>query len=609
MKKTATKKLLILTLSSLLSLFGVLITGSSVSAYSFTHDITTTVDISAAQEAKVVQIHRLTWDNPTFYFPASKNYLYAYVFPAFQEQNATLSSHVRNVSVKSRYANPTKLSFTTTIVEGSYQIKVPYYEVLEKGTVLEFEISFVTDLYVLREGGLLEISYPGLNKDFRRKVNNKDGYDEITNYTVKFIIPNSQGNISNIFPRNGTKKTEKDKTTLIFYSDSLVDNAVRIIIGDKRLIKFELTGKTYATNTDAPNFVQDLLVNFIEIALPTSGDGTEASGQQVYYSKIEPFPTHIRTDSDGNILARIPISASKDGEIQIEGYAILTQKQVNESVITATIAEIPVNMKGYIAQEDRYWQVNNSNIQDIARKLVLERGNSYKQMRKTLTFVSQNLTYKKVENEGDLYRLGAVTALERKNGVCMEYADTLLTLLRAQGIPTRSVFGDGVGSRVDRTLKGIGHQWVGVWFPESGWIPVDPTWSDNEREYIGQDFDHFVWYVASKSVNEPSGFNCLSWDSQSPCKDALKINTSPVNQLPEVSSLMTLQEVQQQVLKNSSISNPFTSTLQNIVNYLGESKVGRVLFSRVGMLILFGLFFYSLLVVFVSTITKRIRAR
>jgi hypothetical protein len=109
-------------------------------------------------------------------------------------------------------------------------------------------------------------------------------------------------------------------------------------------------------------------------------------------------------------------------------------------------------------------------------------------------------------------------------------------------------------------------------------------------------------------VNEPNGFNCLSWDATSPCKDALEISTTPVDSIPDDESLLTLSQIEAKI----SVEPPqpgWRVALQRVVDYLGESQLGRILLSKQGLLMLFGLFTYLILVSIISAVSKRIRKK
>jgi transglutaminase-like putative cysteine protease len=63
--------------------------------------------------------------------------------------------------------------------------------------------------------------------------------------------------------------------------------------------------------------------------------------------------------------------------------------------------------------------------------------------------------------------------LEKRRGVCQDFAHLMISCLRSRGLPARYVSG------YLRTNSGVGadasHAWVSVWSPPFGWIDFDPT--------------------------------------------------------------------------------------------------------------------------------------
>jgi hypothetical protein len=574
----------------------------------FTRNIKTSIDVISDSRVRVTQIHKLSWDDETRIFPAGKNFLYVYVYPALTTQKVDLNQSISAIKIKSKYG--TELSYTKSVQDGAIQLKVPYYQDLTYINSMEFQVAYESSLYIAKEGGITELHYPGLSNDFATTSSkDNDKIDESTTYSLEVKINDSFGNLSFIQPEPVTKTKKGAVTTYSYTSNELTGKSLRITLGNRRYIKFKLLGNTFKTNESSPTFVQDVLVNYIDIALPTQQTGTEFANQAVFYSKIEPYPVSLRTDADGNIIARIPVSATHDGNITIEGYSIITSpnSELPQSIVKSTIDSVPTSFTSYFSGEAQYWQVEAPQIQELALKNIDTNRTIIGTVKKTLGTVSSLLSYQNVDTASSLQRQGALMALSTKKGVCMEYADLMLSILRAQKIPTRTVYGDGVGSRVDRTIEGIGHQWVGVYFPEVGWVSVDPTWSDKGKEYIGPDFDHFVWYVASKSVNDPSGFNCLSWDETSPCREALKIDTEPVNEIP--TGLFTISDIRQKLESEKQSQKGSTMVMQKVVSYLGASKLGRLLLSTSGLMLLSALILYIILVNIVAAVGKQIKKR
>jgi len=85
------------------------------------------------------------------------------------------------------------------------------------------------------------------------------------------------------------------------------------------------------------------------------------------------------------------------------------------------------------------------------------------------------------------------TVLEKKRGVCQDYAHLMIACLRAIGLPARYVSGylrtavkDGVSALVGADAS---HAWVSVYCPPLGWVDLDPT--NNVR--VGTDHITVAW--------------------------------------------------------------------------------------------------------------------
>jgi hypothetical protein len=73
--------------------------------------------------------------------------------------------------------------------------------------------------------------------------------------------------------------------------------------------------------------------------------------------------------------------------------------------------------------------------------------------------------------------------LRRRQGDCGDYSIFLVTLLRASGIPSRTV----TGRVLKTTLRGSWHAWAECYIKPWGWIPLDPANFDirDEKKLIG----------------------------------------------------------------------------------------------------------------------------
>lgn len=67
----------------------------------------------------------------------------------------------------------------------------------------------------------------------------------------------------------------------------------------------------------------------------------------------------------------------------------------------------------------------------------------------------------------------ALKTFEKRLGICSDFADLYVSMLRTDGIPARLI-----GGYVTDNGNGQGgfHQWVQFYLPHTGWVVADPTW-------------------------------------------------------------------------------------------------------------------------------------
>ena len=83
--------------------------------------------------------------------------------------------------------------------------------------------------------------------------------------------------------------------------------------------------------------------------------------------------------------------------------------------------------------------------------------------------------------------------LEKKAGVCQDFAHVMLELLRMMGIPSRYVSGYICPNKNGMRGEGATHAWVEAFVPGYGWAGIDPTnnvWvsSHHVKLAVGRDF-------------------------------------------------------------------------------------------------------------------------
>ena len=155
-------------------------------------------------------------------------------------------------------------------------------------------------------------------------------------------------------------------------------------------------------------------------------------------------------------------------------------------------------------------------------------------------------------------------AIVSGEGVCQDFAHTMIALLRHAGIPARYVSGYLYRSREDhdRSTPDATHAWVDVLLPHLGWIGFDPTNNliahhRHIRTAVGRDYadvppTHGIFrgktdselYVA---VHVEAGDQPPALDRQMPIPEDWSVLVERAQQPPEIATpFIDLQQMQQQ---------------------------------------------------------------
>jgi transglutaminase-like putative cysteine protease len=155
-------------------------------------------------------------------------------------------------------------------------------------------------------------------------------------------------------------------------------------------------------------------------------------------------------------------------------------------------------------------------------------------------------------------------AIDSGQGVCQDFAHTMIALTRLVGIPSRYVSGylfHGEDSN-DRSTSNATHAWIEVFLPHLGWVGFDPTndlvaHERHIRTAIGRDYadvppTHGIYrgrtesqlYVAVKvdAFSEPPAL-----DQDMPIPEDWSIMVEKAQEPPlQASPLLQIQQLQQQ---------------------------------------------------------------
>lgn len=309
--------------------------------------------------------------------------------------------------------------------------------------------------------------------------------EEDSAYTATLAVPQSFGNPAFISPEPVAKITEGNFNLYRFTKNQLLGSGVSAAFGQFQIFDFALS--YHLKNPHAGP-------GETEIALPP-----DTAFQQLSYQKIDPAPTAVSIDQDGNWLATYRLKPTEKVTISVAGKA-----KIFATPQTAFAPSPPLNLTANLGP-DKYWEVDSLLIKNTAKNL--------KTPREIYNFVVTTLSYDfdRVNQEGILRKGAAAALLAPKNAICMEFTDLFVALARAAGIPAREI--NGYAQTTDQKLQPLNlvadvlHAWPEYWDEnQKNWLPVDPTWEKTTGglDYFSKtDLNHFTFAIHGLSSTQP----------------------------------------------------------------------------------------------------------
>lgn len=380
-------------------------------------------------------------------------------------------------------------------------IKVPNYKQTTASSPYSIQIAYNTHDFVTKVANFTTLQAPALPKDvIFEQTDTTTNTQTSFNYGLNIIVDDKIAPLAKVYPSQFTQATKNGKTTYSFAQEGRVGNSPYMEFGTSVTYKFALTYTTPKTDTLVPesltNVFKSLSTNIFEISLPREFDETD---QKVYFTNVSPTPSNIYKDDEGNIIASFEVPANTIGTITLEGYIVTNQDayqtgsapvNMDWTTYKETISKASY-LKNYLTAT-RYWQSNDTNIKSEAEKLMADKTTVMDIIKADYAYIGEKLTYDDNKANSENERIGAKAALEGGASVCMEYADLMIALLRAQGIPARAAL--GYANITEAQEAQVRHQWVQVWIPDYGWYSVDPTLESNNMR-LGQSIDRVLWEV------------------------------------------------------------------------------------------------------------------
>lgn len=188
--------------------------------------------------------------------------------------------------------------------------------------------------------------------------------------------------------------------------------------------------------------------------------------QAVQSRKIEPENYVIVTDEYGNQYAEFDLKDLQPGtSTQI---TISYEIAVNE--LSYDLANCSGELPNESNQPELHIESNNPQIISLAEELSASKQTVCAEVKAFYDYIGRNLVY---SYNGQNW--GAQAALGPMGADCTEYSSLLMALSRAKGIPARYVEGLLYLNSSQADFARQEHAWVEIYFPGSGWVPLDPT--------------------------------------------------------------------------------------------------------------------------------------
>ncbi len=448
-----------------------------------------------------------------------------------------------------------KIPYTVEKLElgqGMY-INVPNYKTTTYGSVYVVNLNYKTHIYVHNVKDWVAIQIPALHED--TEFTQKDEVSGTTTkieYNLNIITDENISPISKIFPSKYTTSTNNDKNIYSFDGKDRVGVPVYMEFGTERVFRFETKLKTPKTDNIVPekysSALSALSTNIYQVPLPREFAETN---QKVMIEDIYPQPSKVTIDLEGNVVGTFEVPANKDTEILISGYIWLEQKEYEN---VRSIPNLGYSEYKNLVRNDsklsqyllptKYWESTDSFIQSKASELTDGKENFLDVVRSTYRYINEVLEYDNTKAESSNERIGAKAALQGGASVCMEYSDSMIALLRAQGIPSRAAVGY-VGIEEKTEEENIPHQWVQVWVPEYGWLSIDPSYESINMQ-IGSNIDSVLWETFFDDDETNLGvYTADSIDLSTFTKENYSIQVYAIDEkdIPEIETLLSYSDI------------------------------------------------------------------
>jgi transglutaminase-like putative cysteine protease len=223
--------------------------------------------------------------------------------------------------------------------------------------------------------------------------------------------------------------------------------------------------------------------------------------QEIVEMDTIPDHTKIEIDNNGNSIAYFYLGPGEftgnEKEFILRYRARVTGYKV---VKVPKEGQVP----DFFIEPEKYIESDNPRIIETSNSICFGKNTTWDKTRAIYDFVRRNIKYKYSYDD-----LGALFALDNRWGDCTDFAYLMIALCRTQEIPARFVN----SFFYDQSAPSKLHNWLEVYMPEFGWVPMDPEEGrfDDNAYFAGKTNNTVIWYVVGSS-NLLEGGGQYYWD-------------------------------------------------------------------------------------------------
>ncbi len=457
----------------------------------------------------VINTYKRNVLNRSYYYPSSGEKIFHLPdLPDSTQVEIDAEREYKKETLSVKNSSGNDISYTVEDLDSGQGIyvKVPNYKQTTYSSPYEIVVQYNTHDYIWKVNDWVNIQAPALSSDTEfthtdSENNTKTKYI----YNLEIVTDSNISELAKIYPKKYTVDTKNSYTYYSFSQEDRLDNPIYLEFGTEQIYRFELRYETPKTDNFIPEkyskIFKALSTNIFEISLPREFAETN---QKVLFENVSPTPKSIVKDLEGNVIATFEVPANSESLISVIGYIWVKQNSLEKSTafpnigLTEYIDKIKDSEYALkYLNPTKYWEVNDTYIQQEAKKLSAYQSSLLDLITADYKYINDNLEYDISKATSENERIGAKNALQGGASVCMEYADAMIAILRAQGIPARAAL--GYSNLTEESVSNgnqVRHQWVQIWIPDYGWYSIDPTFESNNLK-MGQEIDRVLWETFS----------------------------------------------------------------------------------------------------------------